>query len=275
MRQAVKEGTQVLTRYNDGALDAVESAVASMETSAVFNAGKGSCLTIAKTIEMDAGIMHGRNFKCGAVGAMRDIANPINVARKVMELTTHVLLVGPAATQFAVANGFRKEVIEVTKYKLKRYEQELLRGKSQASNLELGTVGAIAIDKNGNLASAVSTGGIWLKMEGRVGDSSIVGAGFYADNKAGAAAATGNGDAIMKICLSKHVCDLISSGMNVDLACKAAIKELEELQNGWGGVIVLDRKGNPGIAYNTEGMARAYLFNDMNSPYVAIFELEE
>ncbi len=275
MRQAVEEGMLVLTRDNGGALDAVETAVASMETSEAFNAGRGSCLTIAKTIEMDAGVMDGRNIKCGAVGAIRGLANPIKVARKVMELTPHALLVGTAAMQFAIANGFRKEVIEVTEYKLQRYEQELLRDKSQVRNQELGTVGAIAIDKNGNLASAVSTGGIWLKMEGRVGDSAIVGAGFYSDNKVGAAVATGNGDAIMKICLSKHVCDLISGGMNIDLACKVAIKELGELQNGWGGVVALDRKGDVGLAYNTEGMARAYLFNDMSSPYLAIFELED
>jgi len=273
MIKAVEEGMGILRRRGNGALDAAESAVTLMESSGAFNAGKGSCLTITKETEMDAGIMDGSNLQCGAVGAIRDVINPIQVARKVLELTPHALLAGGPAASFADSNGIPLEKIGVTKIKFKMFD-ELTKSKSHLRYQEFGTVGAVVIDKDGNLASAVSTGGTWLKMEGRIGDSAIVGAGFYADNRAGASVATGNGEAIMKLCLSKYVCDLMPNGMNAKVACNEAVRKLTNVSQGWGGVIAIDPQGQVGIANNTEGMPRAYLFNDMDSPQVAIFEKE-
>jgi beta-aspartyl-peptidase (threonine type) len=269
--EAAEIGKKALESGIASAVDAVETVVTSMEDSGVFNAGRSSSLNAKKAIQMDAGIMDGRSLNCGAVGAIEEIPNPLRVARKVMELTPHVLIVGRAATEFAILNGFHRQTMEVGEEKLRRFNEELSASEF-ARQQELSTVGAVAIDENGNLASAVSTGGLWLKMDGRVGDSAVVGAGFYADNNAGAAVATGNGDAIMKICLCKEICDQLSNGIGVREACKMVITRLGKVQNGRGGVIALDKEGNLGIDFNTDGMAWCYLLDSMREPRLGIFE---
>jgi beta-aspartyl-peptidase (threonine type) len=276
VENSVSAGYDFLSGGGD-AVDAVESAVASMEDSGLFNAGIGSCLTLDKRIEMDASIMAGKDLAAGSVGMVQNIQNPIKLARKVMENTDHVILVSDGAYKLAeVLNfGIGASLIP-TEQKLKTYDtlREKLK-KTWTKNYELllpsylgksdnnkndkqrhfGTVGAVAIDRNANVASAVSTGGRWLKMHGRVGDSAIIGAGIYADNGSGAASATGIGELIIRLCLSKYTCDLLK-GHNPSQSTKKAIDLLtKRFEPNSGGIIAVDaKKGRFGMSKNTRSM---------------------
>jgi len=252
---------------DNSALDAVEAAVKCMEDNPTFDAGVGSVLNAEGEIELDAAIMDGKTLNAGAVAAVRNIRNPISLARRVMENSNHVFLVGEGANKFATLQGFQKFDGLVVKRELDRWKKlhEKYRGTMKFSD-ENGTVGAVAIDAHGNIAAATSTGGIPFKLPGRVGDSCLIGCGLYADNMVGGVSATGYGESIIKVALSKVVCELLEKGLNAQKAAEEGVKRLESKINGRGGVIVLDKKGNIGISYNTPKMARAYIKEGMDVP---------
>ena len=272
--EGVEEAAKVaMNRLLDdnSALDAVEVAVKCIEDNPIFDAGVGSVLNTEGEIELDAAIMDGHTLDAGAVAAVRDIRNPISLARKVMENSNHVFLVGEGANKFAALQGFEKFDGPVVKKELERWKKlhEKYSGTMKFS-AENGTVGAVAIDAYGNIAAATSTGGIPFKLPGRVGDSSLIGCGLYADNKIGGVSATGHGESIIKIALSKVVCELLGKGLTVQKAADESVKRLERKIKGRGGVIVLDRKGNVGISYNTPKMARAYMTEGIDFPISSV-----
>ena len=256
---------------DNSALDAVEAAVKCMENNPTFDAGVGSVLNAEGEIELDAAIMDGKTLNAGAVAAVRNIRNPISLARKVMENSNHVFLVGEGANKFAVLQGFEKFDGLVVKRELDRWKKlhEKYRGTMKFSDKN-GTVGAVAIDAHGNIAAATSTGGIPFKLPGRVADSCLIGCGLYADNQVGGVSATGYGESIIKIVLSKVICELLGKGLTAQKAAEEGVERLERKINGRGGVIVLDKKGNVGISYNTPKMARAYMKERMTVPISSV-----
>lgn len=265
VEKAVGVGWEILEN-GGSALDAVEEAVKTMENDPTFDAGKGSFLNEEGFVELDAIIMDGSTLNVGAVAAVRNIKNPIVLARKVMELTEHALLVGEGANRFARKIGM--ETVDLNELVLKREIERWKRfkeGKITTKDLfeqsPKGTVGAVALDKHGNFAAATSTGGIAGKMVGRVGDTPLVGCGAYADNNYGAVSSTGHGEKIMKIVLAKEVINFIAQGCNAQEAADKSIKLIWNRLRGRAGVIVLDKNGNIGISYNTPRMAYAYVKN--------------
>ncbi len=258
--EAVKAGWAVL-KQRGSALDAVEAAVWVMEDDPTFDAGRGSFPNQAGEIEMDAIIMDGATLNNGAVAAIQRVANPVSVARLVMERTPHTLLVGAGAEAFARSMGV--PVTPVEALLVVRDDPPPLAALASGPFLPLqDTVGALALDVYGHLAAATSTGGIHNKMPGRVGDSPIIGSGAYADDTLGAASATGYGEGIMKIILSKSACDLMAGGLAPQLAADAIIRRLAERVKGRGGVILMNPEGKVGCAYNTLRMGRAWVNPD-------------
>ena len=245
------------------ALEAVEAAVNSLEADPTFDAGKGSFLNEIGEIELDAMIMDGRDLNFGAVAAVQNILHPVSLAKLVMEKSEHAMLVGLGAQQFADQMNIEQLSPEelLTERELIFYEQIkndpdfLTHHPFEGDSHD--TVGAVAFDVNGNLAAATSTGGTARKAQGRVGDSPIIGAGAYADNQLGAASATGWGESIMKVLLTKTLCDYFVNTDSMQ-AAKAAIELLSKKVNGLGGVIGINAKGQYGFAYNTPKMAFAY-----------------
>ena len=256
---------------DNSALDAVEEAVKLMEDNPTFDAGIGSVLNADGEIELDAAIMDGKTLNAGAVAAVRYIKNPISLARSVMENSNHVFLVAGGASKFATLQGFKKFDGLVVKRELDRWKNlhEKYKGTMKFSN-ESGTVGAVAIDFHGNIAAATSTGGVPFKLLGRVGDSCLIGCGLYADNKVGGVSATGYGESIIKIGLSKVVCELLETGLGAQKAAEGSIKRLENKIKGRGGIIVLDKEGNVGFSYNTPKMASAYMDEGIDAPISSI-----
>ncbi|PIE82297.1 MAG: peptidase T [Chloroflexi bacterium] len=233
------------------ALDAVETAVHVLEDCPALDAGRGSYLNKRGEVEMDALIMDGKTLDMGAVAAIQRVRYPISLARRVMSDTEHTFLVGAGADAFADQIGFPRCAVE---------ELIVHSDDDYADVGSLGdTVGAVAMDAAGDLACATSTGGTRHKMPGRVGDSPLVGSGGYADNWTAAVSATGQGESIMKVILSKRVCDLVSEGLAAQAACEAAIRILEERVGGQCGLIAIDAQGNIGIARNTRAMPYAYI----------------
>jgi beta-aspartyl-peptidase (threonine type) len=253
-------------RTNGTSLDAVEAAIRVLEDSPVFNAGKGSVLTSAGTVEMDASIMDGVTKKAGAVASVKRIRNPITTARAVMEKSPHVMMVGDGAEAFAKEQGnrlmspgyfitpFRKEQWE--KEKRKTREKRTAEAEVRAA---IGTVGAVALDGRGNLAAGTSTGGMLNKKFGRVGDSPIIGAGTYANNATCAVSATGHGEYFIRSVVAHDVSALMEyKGLSVRAASDEVIRKVGDL-GGKGGFIALDRKGNIAMPFNTEGMFRGVI----------------
>jgi beta-aspartyl-peptidase (threonine type) len=259
-RNAARAGWAVLQK-GGSALDAVEAAVHVLEDDPIFDAGIGSCLNADGDIEMDAIIMDGATLNVGAVAALRRTRYPITVARLLMEHTQHNFLVGAGAEAFARAHGIPEYPQDnlITELERERWQKAKEVKKEIRRDFSHDTVGAVALDANGHLAVATSTGGTANKLPGRVGDSPLIGSGAYADDGSGAASATGWGESLMKIVISKTACDLIATGCNAQQAAEAAIKRLAERVNGLGGIIVLDHRGNVGCAYNTPRMARAWV----------------
>ncbi len=269
--KACKKGFSVLEK-GGSAIDAVCAAVSEMEDNPYFNAGFGSVLTIRGTVEMDASIMVGNTLKFGAVAGITGFKNPILIARRVMEKTSHLLLIGKGAEEFALLEGFKKTNL-VSKERLDFYFK-FLKDKKTFLREELkdtlkwvrnkyeivvgDTVGACAVDSKGNTVSGTSTGGIFFKMEGRVGDTPCPGCGTYA-NSFCAVSATGLGEAIMRVVLSKFVCDKISEGLDVMEACKKGIEFLEENTGGKAGVIAITKDCEFGYFMNTETMPVAFI----------------
>lgn len=268
MEEATRAGVEVLSAEGS-ALDAVVAAVVALEDNPLFSAGTGSALNLAGEVEMDAAVMVGEGLSCGSVGALRGVRNPILVARKVMEETDHVLLAGEGAQRFAREMGFGDHDC-VTPERLADYRKkmaELRQGRSDSfprlrqllakhSSLSLGTVGAVARDAAGGLAAATSTGGITLKLPGRIGDSAIPGAGNYAMPKA-AASATGHGETILRYLATKALCDLVARGCAVQEAAKKVLA-LMQSEKREAGVIALDFEGAIAIAHNTPYMPHGF-----------------
>jgi L-asparaginase / beta-aspartyl-peptidase len=282
---SVCNGFEILRKENGTAVDAVESAVANMENSGVFNAGLGSCLTVDKQIEMDASIMNGKDISVGSVGMVQNIQNPIKLARLVMESTDHVMFVSEGANKLAKLLGIEFRHYKISQQKLKTYNRYYKQMKSRwrknnqlltshNNNNHYGTVGAVAIDREGNVASAASTGGRWLKIHGRIGDSAIVGAGIYADNDLGAACTTGIGEFIVRLCLSKYACDYMGrQNNNALLSSNMAIAKLtQKFGKNTGGIITVDTKGQFGAAMNTQSMPIALCISKTKKVKIALNE---
>lgn len=260
LSEALNAGYEVLD--NGGtSLEAVVAAVNIMEDSPLFNAGKGAVFTSEGKNELDASIMDGSNLQAGAVASVTTIKNPINAALAVMTSSPHVMLVGDGAEKFAREQGL--EMVDPSYfYTEKRKEQLDRRQQREGNNTEFhkwGTVGAIALDNNGNLAAATSTGGMTNKQYGRVGDSPIIGAGTYAENESCAVSATGQGEYFIRGMISYEVAALMKyKKYSLEKAAKYAIHKKLEKMGGEGGIISLDKKGNIAVEFNTPGMFRAW-----------------
>ena len=246
------------------AVEAVVEAVAVMEDDPTFDAGVGSVLTRTGRVEMDAIVMNGSTLRSGAVAALQHVRNPVRVARRVMEDTPHSMLAGAGALEFAIAAGFEEcsEEDLLVGRELEDYHEFLRTGKLRTREHFSGssdTVGACAVDSDGHTAAATSTGGIPRKMSGRVGDSPLIGSGAYADDRVGAVSATGWGEKIMAVVLSKTALDLMGEGGAPSEACATALSVLKERVDGLGGLISVDNKGNVGLHHNTPRMAYAHI----------------
>jgi len=285
VREAAKTGYDVLKR-DGSALDAVETAVESMEDNEVFNAGLGSSLTIDKRIEMEASIMDGKTLNAGAAGLLNDIKNPVHLARIVMENTDHVLIVGEGAEKLAELFHLerRKPLTELRMRYWQEAREELSRGEidymqklkklveSRPHLFDTDTVGAVALDREGNIAAATSTGGYTLKFPGRIGDSPLIGCGTYADNEAGACSATGIGEVAIRLVLAKSVCDLMRNGESAQKAvenCIVLVNKRIRLKASMG-LIALDTLGRVGAAHNSPHMCWAYMTPKMSQPRAAL-----
>lgn len=263
LNQALHIGDSVLA--NGGTcMDAVEQTIVILEDSPLFNAGKGAVFTHDGLVELDASVMDGKTLMAGAIAGVRDIKNPIRVARTVMEKSEHVLLTGTGASQFAKEQGF--EPVENSYfYTEKRYKalQELLKKEREATtNDKHGTVGCVALDTYGNIAAGTSTGGMTNKKYGRIGDSPIIGAGTYANNLTGAFSCTGHGEYYIRLGFSRDISALMEyKKLSIQKACREEISKLTKM-GGTGGVIGIDRKGNIAMEFNTSGMFRGYIKSD-------------
>jgi L-asparaginase / beta-aspartyl-peptidase len=262
VRRAAAAAWAILSR-GGSALDAVETAVRMLEDDPTYNAGTGACLTAAGDVELDASIMDGETLRCGAVAVVKDVKNPIILARQVMERSEHVLLAGPGASAFArsvgipVCDGARL----ATPQQRARWEKLCAaRRPEELADLASpkGTVGAVARDGRGHLAAATSTGGIAMKRPGRVGDTPIVGAGTYADDALAAVSCTGHGERIIQLTLARHCADLVGQGRSPMDAAREAVRTLGARVRGEGGLIVVARHGEVGFAQNTPVMSRAW-----------------
>ena len=261
VQKALRAGWEVLAS-GGSALKAVEEAVVVMEDDETFDAGRGSFLTADGKVQMDALIMEGATLRAGGVGCVERIRNPIRAARLILSESPHVYFVGEGAEQFAASLGI--ELIENRELVIDRERKRLAEAKAKAAAGERDltfaghdTVGAIGLDSNGHLAAATSTGGTINKTPGRVGDSSLIGCGCYADDQSGAVSCTGWGEPIMKLVLGKWATDRVSAGSVPGLAAREAIGYLNSRVNGHGGMILLDARGRYGIAHNTPRMAWA------------------
>ena len=261
--EAAAVGWEVLAA-DGSALQAVEAAVRHLEDDPIFDAGRGSVLNAAGEVELDAIIMDGSTLDLGAVMAVKRVSNPVTLARLVMTQSDHTILVADGAEAFARNHGIELRpnehlVVdrERTRWQARRSGQNPDEG--LFSDTPRGTVGAVARDADGHLAAATSTGGTFYKQPGRVGDSPLVGCGLYADDRAGAVSATGEGEDLMKVVISKSVCDLLRRGVHAQEAAEAGIGLLSRRTAGRGGLIVLGKRGDIGMAHNTSWLAYAHV----------------
>jgi beta-aspartyl-peptidase (threonine type) len=267
VRAAAHAGFEILVR-GGSALDAVEAAVRLLEDDPAYNAGTGACLTSAGDVELDASIMDGFTLRCGAVAVLKDVKNPVTVARRVMERSEHVLLAGPGASAFARSVGIpaHDNALLVTPQQRARWERlRAVLGPSEnaaplrpTSPQPKGTVGAVARDREGHLAAATSTGGMVMKSPGRVGDTPIIGCGTYADDALAAVSCTGHGERIIQLTLARHCADLVVQGRSALEAAEEAVSRLGARVQGEGGLIVIAPQGEVGFAHNTPAMSRAW-----------------
>jgi L-asparaginase / beta-aspartyl-peptidase len=265
VRAAVLAGWRVLA---DGgsALDAVESAVRALEDDPRFNAGRGSVLNRDGVIEVDASIMEGDRLQCGAVAALTRIANPITVARRVLEARRHILLVGDGAFAFARSVGISEcdPASLVTDRQRKRHAELALKPVAPGG----GTVGAVALDRSGTIAAATSTGGTLGKLPGRVGDSALIGCGTYADSSIGGVSCTGDGEAIVRVVLGHRALGYLKDADDPDYAAKVAVDLLVDEGGGQGGLILIDWRGRAGFATSTCLMPVAVMSPALAEPRV-------
>ncbi len=279
LNEAIDAGYKILERKGN-ALDAVKAAVMELENNNLFNAGKGSVFTNTGTHEMDAAIMDGSDLSAGAVAAVKNIRNPVELAYTVMKKSEHVFLIGSGAEEFAKQNGIAFEPDEYF-YSEFRYKQlqKAKEGNETALDHDIniddkkfGTVGAVACDVNGNLAAATSTGGMTNKQWGRVGDSPIIGAGTYANNKTCAISCTGHGEPFIKAVTAYDVsCLMEYKGLSIEEAMNIVVHNKLMKIDGDGGMIGVDGKGNAALIFNSEGMYRGVKSSGGNS-VVAIYK---
>src|SRR5262250_1640262 len=266
VEKALAEGWRVLERGGK-ALDAVQAAIVSMENDETFDAGRGSFLTRDGRVQLDALMMDGATMRAGGVGCVEHVRNPIQAARLVLDDSPHVYFVGEGAERFAQEHGIklcRNEELVIPR-EVQRLKQALEQEAAGHPDLSFAgpktshdTVGAVALDADGNIAAGTSTGGTLNKDPGRVGDSSLIGCGCYADNESAAASCTGWGEPIMKLVLAKWAADRVRTGGAPDATANEAMTYLKARLNGHGGIILLDGQGRFGVSHNTPRMAWAY-----------------
>ncbi|XP_073482865.1 isoaspartyl peptidase/L-asparaginase [Aquarana catesbeiana] len=260
VKRAALRGYDILRQGGD-AVTAVEEAVVVLEDNPIYNAGHGSVLNEEGEVEMDAIIMDGKDLSSGGVSAVRCIANPIKLARLVMEKTDHVLLTCKGASLFAKSQGIPEIPGEklITERSRERWKKNLkLASKPKGT----GTVGAVAVDSQGNVACATSTGGTTNKMVGRVGDTPCIGSGGYADNNVGAVSTTGDGESILKVTLARLILHYMEQGMSVEEASDAGLNYMKARVDGTGGVIVVNSAGEWTAKFSTNQMSWAAIKDD-------------
>ncbi len=269
LQEALEAGADVL-RNGGSALDAVEAAVIPMENNPIFNAGKGAVFTAAGTHELDASIMEGSTRNAGAVAGVTIVKNPILAARAVMDKSEHVMFAGPGADAFAEAQGL--ETVPNTYFDTDRRRKSLervLETRSRTAADKHGTVGAVAIDMDGNIAAATTTGGMTAKTAGRVGDSPLIGAATYAENGVCGVSATGHGEYFIRVGVAKTICDRVKlAGDSIGEAAAVALAEVADL-GGDGGVVLIDGNGDADFVFNSEGMYRGWI--DADGSWTAIY----
>ena len=280
MNEALSAGMEIL--HNGGtSLEAVKAAINIMEDSPLFNAGKGAVFTGEKTNELDASIMDGATLNAGAVAGVKHIKNPINAAIEVMQYSPHVMMTGEGAESFAKSRGI--ELVDAAYFFTEKRYNQLLKvqesdsskqGRSNWKNnyYKYGTVGAVGLDKYGNIVAGTSTGGMTNKKFGRVGDAPIIGAGTYANNKTCGISATGHGEYFIRAVVAHDIAAIMEyKGLGIQEAADIVIQEKLVDLGGEGGVIGLDAKGNIMISFNSNGMFRGYIKNK-DDPKVFIYK---
>jgi beta-aspartyl-peptidase (threonine type) len=287
LTESVEAGYAILEKGGTS-LDALTASINILENSPFFNAGKGAVYTHDETHEMDASIMDGKNRQAGAVAGVKHIENPINLARLVMDESVHVMLSGDGAETFAKSQGValvdnnifdtdhRYKSLQRAKAKMERAKQQ--NKDYQAAHFALdteykvGTVGAVALDKFGNIAAGTSTGGMTNKRYGRIGDSPVIGAGTFADNASCAVSATGHGEYFIRYNVAADICARVQyKGKTIEQAGKEVIHDVLMPIGGTGGVIIIDTKGNISLPFNTKGMYRASKSSNQ-ATFVGIFK---
>jgi beta-aspartyl-peptidase (threonine type) len=276
LEAALDAGYTILNR-GGAALDAVEQAVRSLEENELFNAGKGSVFSASGKHEMDASIMCGQSLKAGAVAGVTNIRNPISLARAVMEQSDNVFLIGTGAEDFAREQKltFEPDDYFFTELRARQLKEAQAANKTQLDhskrNTGKGTVGAVALDKNGNLAAATSTGGLTNKKYGRVGDTPVIGAGTYASNETCAVSCTGYGEFFIRAVVAYDIsCLMTYKGLSLKEACAYVVQDKLKNMGGEGGLIAVDREGNVELPFNSEGMYRGWR-NEAGEGEVSIF----
>ena len=268
VRNAAAAGWHALER-GGSSLDAVEAAIVVMEDDETFDAGRGSFLNRDGKVQLDAFIMDGATLRGGGVGCVERLRNPVRAARKILSDSSHVYFVAEGAERFAAEHGIElcrnedliipREIERLREYQAQAstHGNDLFAPEISEDMLSHDTVGAVALDRDGNIAASTSTGGTINKAPGRLGDSSLIGCGCYADNESAAASTTGWGEPIMKLVLAKWAADRVAAGNLPEWIAKEAMNYLKQRLNGHGGIILLDAKGRFGIAHNTPRMAWA------------------
>jgi beta-aspartyl-peptidase (threonine type) len=293
LQAALEAGYDVL-RQGGPALDAVETAVRSLEDCPLFNAGRGAVFTHDGHHEMDAAIMDGRNRAAGAVAGSRTVQNPIRAARLVMEKTDHVLLAYPGNDELAIEHGLPTQPAEYffTEHRFAQLQEALVEGRMRLDHSQplvppldepvafvdedpkkkMGTVGAVARDQHGNLAAATSTGGMTNKRYSRIGDSPILGAGTFADNRTCAISCTGHGEFFLRAVVAHDIsCLMEYRGLSLAEACRVVVHDKLAPMGGEGGLVAVDSFGNLALPFNSDGMYRASL-SSVGSLYIGIYK---
>ncbi len=282
LKEAVESGYRLLEQGGTS-MDAITRAITLLEDSPFFNAGKGAVYTYEGTHELDASIMDGRTREAGAVAAVKHIKNPIHLARAVMENSVHVMLSGEGAETFAKSQGMtmvensyfdtphRLEALKKAKQKLDKTSNYQAAHAALPSQYKMGTVGAVALDSQGNLAAGTSTGGMTAKRFGRIGDAPIIGAGTFADNSACAVSATGHGEYFIRYAVASDICARVKyQNRPLKEAAATVIHDVLLPAGGTGGVIAISPQGEVTMPFNTKGMYRAAK-TQKGETYVAIF----
>jgi beta-aspartyl-peptidase (threonine type) len=268
LQEAVNAGYRILEE-GGSALDAVEASVNYLEDNELFNAGRGSALNEKAEVEMDASIMDGKSVNCGAVAAVRNVKNPVTLARAIMDKTKHIYLCQTGALEFAQKIGLKlmPDAYFITNHAFEQYTSAMEEeantlehaGEYQVRKKEHGTVGAVAVDREGNVAAATSTGGLENKVPGRIADSSMTGVGSYANNKTCAVSSTGDGEYMMRSVISFHVSAVMQyKGLQLKEACDYLMNEELKDVEGDMGIIAVDPFGNFAFEFNSERMHRAW-----------------